>query len=182
MLRINYVPISRRNSFGRFDQDFQVGMPLSWKDKLRSETKRFLDISEWANPIAATLTCKKARHDGWSIEYANPIKCSKNLRHVLNILKKKTNQRRPLPVVAVLEQAGDGRYHYHLAIDAPKRCCPDWFCSVLEEAWRKSFWGHRETCCKKADRGWIHYITKLRGKKDFGDAIDWQNVNLSIDS
>lgn len=144
----------------------------------------WFDIESWANPIAVTLTMKKAiRSNGVWIQ-ATPEISSQNLRHGLNLINKKAfksaSRTRRLKTIAICEQDESGRYHYHLAMDRPEHITEFRMRFLIPAQWSKTRWGHTHVDVQfQADNGWVGYITKLRSKPEYDEAIDLANCNLT---
>ena len=159
-------------------------IPLSLALKQKAALLGFLDISDWKNPVAITLTMKQGQFIGGAFAVLTPDLCTQNLRHVSNVLNRKAfgkaSRKRKMKCVAVRERSKDGRYHYHLVLDRPEQFGDFRFRFMVEAAWRNSRWGHRQSSYESlADQGWVSYIAKLKSKPNYLDAFDWENTQLA---
>ena len=152
--------------------------------KQKAALLRFLDISQWKNPVAITMTMKQGQIINGRLVSLSPDLCSQNLRHFRNVLNRKAfgkaSRKRKMKCVAVLEQSADGSYHYHLAMDRPDRFGDFRFQHLTVAVWHETRWGHRQTSYKRAaDSDWVDYMCKLRTKASYLDAFDWANCHLN---
>ena len=151
--------------------------------KQKSAVESFLDISDWKNPVAITLTMKEGQVIDRTFVELRPELCRQNLRHFRNVLNRKAfknaSYKLKMKCLAVLEQSADGRYHYHLALDRPE-CFSDLRLRLMVNwVWRNTHWGREQTAYESpADQGWISYMTKLKTKPSYLDAFDWDNCHL----
>ncbi|MBC2596122.1 hypothetical protein H5P28_17780 [Ruficoccus amylovorans] len=113
------------------------------------------------------------------------VRASKNFRHFMNILNKKTFGKafqrfgKRISVVPVMENSENERLHFHALLQ-----CPDKYSSTAGQAifalkaqslWKKTHFGYDQTSSRlAADEGWTGYITKLKGQ---ADQIDWENFH-----
>jgi hypothetical protein len=150
--------------------------------------REFADISHWVDPVAVTLTMKQAIQptDGHQrrLLYLDRYSASQNLRHCLNTLNCKVFGNRfrrfgeKLRVIPVLEGGNGKRLHYHLMTDCPRADLKDQFPAMIRDAWEATTWGYYQSDIQTgADEGWKLYISKLRDKPDYADAIDWPNYH-----
>jgi hypothetical protein len=112
-----------------------------------------------------------------------PWEAQQNLRHFLNVLRKQLvkhglakNAR--LQRVPIFEgRENKHRPHYHLMMDNPASIDTRTYRSIIQHAWRRTFWGHQRIAVDAChdDQGWLAYITKLRTKNSYADSIDWTN-------
>ena len=154
----------------------------------QSAFRAFARVDHWRAPHAVTLTMKQCDlsldgQQGYSI-YLDAQKASQNFRHFLNLLnraalgKGATRHGRRIRLIAVLEGGKARRLHYHAALDCPRDDLVERFPSMITEAWRNTQFGHCQIDIQRdADAGWINYISKLRDKPDYADAIDWVNYH-----
>jgi len=64
-------------------------------------------------------------------------------------------------------------------IDCPRNEALEAFPSLISDFWQKTPWGYHEIDIQSsANDGWLEYISKIRDKPNFGDAIDWDNYHL----
>jgi len=160
-------------------------MQQAWRDWIAS------DLKYWPKPFAVTLTFKKsivAEGDIYrSRIYINQDSASKNVSLLKNRLTKEVYGNagwrfdNKLNIFSVFEGGTDTkRLHYHGIIDCPKRKLVNMFPEMIKEAWLKTTWGDVQMCIKSdADKGWANYITKLRDKAVFGDAMDLRNISMA---
>ncbi len=151
--------------------------------RLRKSFIEGITLDRWQNPTAVTLTMKQRRGSS----AADPIVCSRNLRHWLNLLHRSAfgNHWRdygiaPLKRVAILERSSE-RYHYHLLIERPDTISFDTFAAMLTRTWSETDWAYQQTDVQAAFNvpGWLGYITKYTDK--LGDeAIDWHNCYFEM--
>jgi hypothetical protein len=152
---------------------------------LQKETRTFFNNLSWTDPVAVTLTLKKARFQNGVWIKADEIVYSQNLRHFLNVLNKKLYGGRSrkgwhLSVASVLEAGASDKPHFHLLLDKPPHLSCEVFACLIQEIWSKTHWGHKIVdVSPEGGERWINYITKFRTKRDFGDAINWQNTHNS---
>jgi len=141
------------------------------------DTRQFLQEVNFTHMVAVTFSMKQ------NIEYEriDKIKASKNIRHFLNLLNKKTygnashRYGKKLAVITVLETSFSGRLHCHLAINNPNPDNPIYFENLIESLWKKTRWGYSENNIQhNANSGWINYITKLNPQ----DEVDWENYHI----
>lgn len=164
-------------------------MSISLSKKIQSSVREYLNRCEFGNPVAITLTMKQGiriESNGQSSFISiNRDRASQNLRHFLNLLnshyhgKKSSRYGYRMPTIAVLEGTKSTRLHYHLLIDWPRPESEQQIACRVSILWGKTQWGFNETHVElNADRGWLNYMTKLRGKSDFASSIDWENCTL----
>ena len=149
-----------------------------------------IDYTRWKHPYEVTLTLKQCiyiDHDrGRSRIALTKIDAEQNLRHFLNLLNKRIygpsaqRHNKRVNVIPILEGGKATRLHYHLLIDCPRDDLIDAFPAMIITAWRDTTWGYDQTHVSACDAGWISYITKLRDKPNFADAIDWTNLNNAL--
>lgn len=147
--------------------------------------RQFASIDGWQAPYAVTLTMKQgapvANGQRSVMAFLDPDKASQNLRHFHRIISRKVlgkpadrfGQR--LPMIPVLEGGNGSRLHYHLLIDCPRQDRQSDFPDLVRDVWSRTQWGHREIDIQAADDGFKFYISKLRDKPNYADAIDWTN-------
>lgn len=171
--------------------------------KLQKAVRCYFTIDHWNAPHAVTLTLKQQlmSYNGIYPESVplTPERASQNLNHNINVINKKIYGNAPrrdkalndkqrllgnpaqggkmgVPVIPILEGGGVNRLHYHLIIDCPRDDLLASFPELIAKTWRASHWGYNEIkIVSTPDQGWITYMTKLRDKPDFAEAIDWLN-------
>ena len=154
---------------------------------IQKSLRDWIDISQWRNLFAVTLTMKEVivADDGYRSFFVRLDRYAavQNMRHFLNVLNEKVFKSafrrfgKQLTVIPVLEGGRDHRLHYHAAMDCPRDNLVPEFSDMIRQEWQRTQWGYREIDVKRADDGWIDYITKLRAKSDFSDSIDWKNFH-----
>lgn len=161
---------------------------ISHDRRIQTAFRDFARTDHWTCPFAVTLTMKQATDavdgDRKVKVFLDPDKASQNLSHLLNRLNKRIFGNRAkrfgngLRVIPVLEGGRGERLHYHLMIDCPREELQDRFEPMINEIWQQTQWGFRQTDIRPyADDGWKDYISKLRDKPDYADAIDWRNYH-----
>jgi hypothetical protein len=154
----------------------------------QSTFRKFANIDEWNHPLAITLTMRQAVtiHDDHRVvtDHLTPEKASQNLRHFLNLINRRVFGKaairfgKQLRVIPVLEGGNGKRLHYHLAIDCPSSELQGTLPGLIRKLWQDTMWGYGQIDIQPdADAGWIKYISKLRDKPSFADAIDWLNYH-----
>lgn len=163
-------------------------MPNVTDAKIQKSFREWIDVEDWANPFAVTLTFKR-KIKGYigSTEvdiFLTEELASQNVRHFCNILNGKIfgNAAKRFGsktlIVPVVEKTPTKKLHYHLAIDCPRDELVDEFPEMIREAWLSTQWGDVQMDVKsKINSGWIDYITKFRDKYSVADAIDWNNLH-----
>jgi hypothetical protein len=138
----------------------------------------------WTNPQAVTLTLKLARAVDQILVPLTVLDAQQNLRHFLNVMHKKLRpygitKRTRLQCVPIFEGHSTVRKHIHLMIDRPHTIGDEDYATLIECEWRRTVWGHQKVtvepcydCC-----GWLRYISKVRSKQQYADAIDWTNFS-----
>ncbi len=151
--------------------------------ELQTATRSFFKTLKWTDPVAVTLTFKNATMANGHLIFAKEEDYRKNVRHFLNILNKtiyRSLARKGwlLNVAAVKETGEFGRDHYHLIIDKPPHLRFEAYAALIQTAWNKTIWGHRKIeVSRDGSERWINYVTKLRSKPNYADAIDWTNTH-----
>ncbi len=154
---------------------------------IQKNIRQWVDLDRWLQPFAATLTLKQRISIYGDLHSSSvsltPDLASQNLKHFLNVLNKRvygaSAQRhgKNISVLSVIEGGNSKRLHYHLALDCPRDDLVEVFPDLVAQIWRSTQWGYHETCVTPCDGGWVTYMTKLRDKPDFADAIDWMNTH-----
>ena len=149
---------------------------------IRDALLDFCKTLRWTNPQAVTLTLRLARLVGPSWAPLTRLDAQQNLRHFLNVLHKKLGSRglpkqAQLHCVPIFEGHDTVRPHLHLMLDRPNCIDAAEYAALIRHEWARTFWGHREVSVEPChdDSGWLGYISKLRTKKEYADAIDWTN-------
>lgn len=155
---------------------------------IQSAFRSFSSVDGWTSPYAVTFTMKQAMtFDGdkgpvWLA--LTPELASKNLRHFYNRLNKacygnagiRFNKR--VPLIPVLEGGNGKRLHYHCMIECPRDDLRAGFPDLLASLWRQTPWGYDQIDIQpNADNGFINYISKIRDKPNYADAVDWDNYH-----
>ena len=141
-----------------------------------------LSIEHWSQPVAVTLTMKKALlgeifHVGSEGDY------SQNLKHALNLVNHRLfgprwrTKGKRLEVLPALEQDAAGRAHYHLAVNLAGHISREDFNALIREVWPKTRWGYKQTHVGPANSRWVTYLIKLRSKKDPAAPFDLDNLH-----
>ena len=147
----------------------------------------FARIDHWSAPHAVTLTLRQglmaSLPGGDTFVPLTRQEASQNYRHFLNILNGRVFGKaakrfgRRVNSISTIEGGGGGkRLHIHGIIDCSSQDLLPEFPAVVSEAWHRTQWGLKQIDIKSgADAGWTKYISKLRDKPNYADAIDWQN-------
>lgn len=154
--------------------------------KYQSSIREFAQIDHWRAPHAVTLTMKQGIHVAngrqFAMTFLDNRKAAQNLSHFHTILSRKvlgTPAKRfgeRLPMIPVIEGGNGKRLHYHTLIDCPRDEFAAEFPALIRETWLKTQWGYREIDIQsQADDGFLFYMTKLRDKPNYADAVDWMN-------
>ena len=150
--------------------------------KLMDATRSFFKNFNWTDPVAVTLTFKKGLMEDGRLLIANDDDYRKNVRYFLNILNKRIYRGLArkgwlLSIGSVRETGCFGGFHYHLVLDKPPHLSLEIYTALILEAWNRTLWGHQmvEVTPDGGER-WINYMTKLRSKENYADAIDWTNT------
>ena len=152
---------------------------------LKEATRSFFKTIPWTDPVALTLTFKKGVMLKGCLIMGTDDDYRRNVRHFLNALNKKLYRglarKGWLINVAAVKETGDfGRLHYHLVVDKPPHVSLDYYAGLIYKIWTRTTWGHRKIDVgAQASVLWINYITKLRSKSNYADAIDWTNTHVS---
>jgi hypothetical protein len=147
--------------------------------QLQPFIRQYLSDLDLTNFIGVSLTLKH------QVDHQNldPMLCSQNLRHFMNVLNKSVYGNRvsryglQLQIFPVLEKSSGDRLHYHLIIEHPRELPLIRFKHLIRSSWIKTRFGHREIHIDVSiNHGWIHYITKFQS---MSDQVDWENVHLN---
>jgi hypothetical protein len=110
------------------------------------------------------------------------IEAQQNLRHLLNVLHKQLGRygfpkQATLQCVPIIEGRDGVRPHIHLMLDKPDCIGVDEYAALIQRLWAGTYWGHEKVTVEPChdDAGWLSYISKLRTKETYADAIDWTN-------
>ena len=147
--------------------------------ELQNSVRSYLRAVDWQSPVAVNLTLKqRIKHRRIDLCIA-----SSNFRHFMNRLNRRVFGNafnrfgRRLQVLTVTEQSSTNRLHHHAVIGRPRYIEFEQFKCQIEDCWRKSYWGYKQTLIlPMTSSGWISYMTKLDQKPDFDLAIDWMNA------
>lgn len=147
----------------------------------KAELHRFVDLQNFTNPAAVTLTMKMVA-EGQS---NNMEAASANFRHFMNrlnhtILKSAAKRRgKKLKVFCVRESNAEGRLHYHAIIDRPAHIGIEEFTSTIRYLWGRTNFGYREIDVQdEINEGWLSYLLKDWQKDSVLESIDWENCQL----
>ena len=158
-------------------------MAIPTKHQLMQSARSFFRDFNWTDPVAVTLTMKRGVCRHGTLIMANADDYSQNLHHFLNVLNKRVYRGLArkgwvMSVASVRERGALDRVHYHLMIDRPPHLTFQQFACAIGSAWEATFWGH-EKIDVSPDGGarWINYMTKLRTKDSYDEAIDWHNTH-----
>ena len=157
-------------------------MDLKQATTIRQALLNFCQTKTWINPQAVTLTLRLARRKDGIRDPLTRSDAEKNLRHFLNVLHKKLGsygfpKRGVLQRLPVVEGTATVRTHIHMMLDKPACIDAAAYAELIQQEWPRTDWGHELVTvepCTSAE-GWLAYITKLRSKADYADAIDWKN-------
>jgi hypothetical protein len=157
-------------------------MDLKQAIAIRQALLAFCQTKTWINPQAVTLTLRLARWQDGLRASLTPSDAQQNLRHFLNVLHKRLGsygfpKRNGLQRLPIFEGTDVVRPHIHMMLDRPGCIDVGRYADLIHREWAHTFWGHELVTvepCTSAE-GWLEYITKLRSKADYADAIDWTN-------
>tara|TARA_E500000331_G_scaffold289799_1_gene285650 strand:- start:27 stop:515 length:489 start_codon:yes stop_codon:yes gene_type:complete len=159
-------------------------------EKLKEETKKWLQLNLIRNPLNVTLTEKQYLHKTVGkdnrIFKLDELKSSQNFRHFSNVLNKKVfgngfyrfNKR--LRMLVIREVSHTLRHHLHLIMEQPQRYSFEEFKKLIEFVWKKTNFGYSEIHIEKPTNsereiGWFNYIMKNYNE----NSIDWNNTVLN---
>lgn len=151
---------------------------------LRNSFLEFCQNRHWNSPHAVTLTHRQVRFDNGGRVGLTQLLAQQNLRHFLNVLHMRLRRyglgrRTRLSCVPIFEGGDVVRKHIHLMLDKPAGIDEIEYAALIQLEWSRTTWGYEHTQvdpCYDSD-GWLGYISKLRTKDEFADAIDWTNFN-----
>jgi hypothetical protein len=157
-------------------------MDLKQATTIQQALLAFCQTRTWINPQAVTLTLRLARWQDGLRTSLTPSDAQQNLRHFLNVLHKKLGscgftKHSVLQRLPIFEGTATVRPHYHMILDRPACIDAPRYAELILQEWPRTYWGYKLVTvepCTSAD-GWLDYITKLRSKADYADAIDWKN-------
>jgi hypothetical protein len=146
-----------------------------------------LDTSGWRSICAVTLTLKQALEQEGYWFRADPHQCSRAFRHFMNLLNRSVygasfrKEKKRVRVIPILEKDGNGRFHYHAAIEPPLHIRHEDFWAYVRHCWAEVDWAYERNAIEfGADEGWINYMLKLgqkSGLEAWSDCIDWHNFH-----
>jgi len=159
--------------------------------RIQNELRNWINLSNWKNPYAVTLTFKKNIVTYFncyeSTIHLNPQIASDNFGKFLHVLNRKifgnltSRYGIRLNVFPIFEQSNTKHLHYHSVFDKPNHISDEKFRLLIELYWNSSLWGNSQIDIQSsADNGWVSYITKLADKENLADSIDWKNTHISI--
>lgn len=153
---------------------------------LMNATKLFFNEFNWTDPVAVTLTFKKGIMKDGRLILASDGDYRQNVHHFLNVLNQKiykgfSRKGWLMSVGAVRETGAFERPHHHLILNKPPHLTFEQYAALIHRVWNKTMWGHRniEVMPDGSER-WINYMTKLRSKETYADAIDWTNTHNAM--
>ncbi len=163
---------------------------LSHQRAIQASFRSWTDNLQWRRPFAVTLTMKQNLivEDGTkrvAVRLDRTI-AQDNLGRFLNFLNRKAlghiaqRHGKRIPVIPILDGGNGKHLHYHLIIDCPLKGVPEGvYETLIRLAWYKTLWADHEIDIQPdCDDGWLNYSTKLSGKPDIADSIDWTNLTL----
>lgn len=154
--------------------------------ELQRSVRLFFNKNLVNRACAVTLTLRQtvAGEGGVGRVKLTADQAQQNYRHFLNLLnravfgKRAARFGRSVVSIPVLEGGRGHRLHYHAVIGCPSELSYSDFEELIRDCWAKTQWGYDEVDIQPdADAGWINYISKLRDKPDYAEAIDWQNYH-----
>jgi len=156
--------------------------------RIQSAFRDFAKIDHWVAPHAVTLTMKQgvpvANGYRSTMAFLDADKASQNMSHFHSILSRRVLGKPAsrfgmrVRMIPVQERSKEGRLHYHVLIDCPRAELQDAFPALIQDIWVRTQWGHRQNDIQAdADDGFKFYISKLRDKPDYADAVDWANYH-----
>lgn len=163
-------------------------MPTELDVRIQKDIRRIINLNNWSNPVAVTLTFKKSilsNNGKFDIRTVlDEEKASENVRFFINFLNRKSLGNLPervgmkIRVFSVYEKTDTKHLHYHCVIDRPSHVDEEKFSELIINCWKSTWWGNKEINIQtNADNGWVSYITKFFDKENFADSIDWKNVH-----
>lgn len=154
--------------------------------QIQSAARRHFNDAKWHAPYGVTLHFRRVSYLKGSsgVRHLTADIAKQNVRHFINVLNKWAFGKaykygRRIQLVSVVEGSINGVLHYHLQIECPIFELEPQFADLLKALWLKTDWGAEIYVECYVDPGWIDYITKLRTKACFADAIDWENTHLN---
>src|SRR5690348_1686787 len=117
--------------------------------ELQKATRGYLKDFNWTNPVAVTLTFKRAIPIKQRLVKGDHDAYHKNVRHFLNVLNKTiyrslARNKWVMSVASVVETGAFDGIHYHLLIDSPTHIGFEHFTALIHRAWSKTQWGHHK--------------------------------------
>ena len=150
--------------------------------EIRDALRDFCSSKDWTNPQAVTLTLRLSRLIDGVWFRLSQVDAQQNLRHLLNVLHKKLRaygfpKRAQLQCVPIFEGHEGVRPHIHLMLDRPPCIEAGEYAELIRFEWARTFWGHEKLLSSRVTMmlDWLAYISKLRTKAEYADAIDWTN-------
>ena len=149
--------------------------------EIRDALRYFCARKDWTNPQAITLTLRLSRLIDGVWFRLSQMDAQQNLRHLLNVLHKKLGTYgfqsvRSSNACPSLKGAKVFVY-IHLMLERPPCINADEYAELIRFEWARTFWGHEKITIEPChdDAGWLAYMSKLRTKEEYADAIDWTN-------
>lgn len=164
---------------------------MTYKDKCQYQSafRSFVDLSRFQNPYSVTLTMKQSyvtRLDHLAVHSrVDRYRAVQNFRHFMNLLNRRVyghsfvRHGKRIQVIPILEGGETTRLHYHCVIDCPRPNIDQvTFDDMIRRCWSKTDYGYHEVDVQPdSDNGWVNYISKQRGKPNFDQSIDWENLH-----
>ena len=143
-----------------------------------------LDTNRWNSIWAVTLTLKQVIvHADGTRDFIDLYQCRKNFRQFMRRLGRASfgsaaaRRGKRLRVIPVHEKSQYERFHSHAALEGPRHLNEIEFSRLIRTCWVKTPWSYRDVSIRpSADRGWVNYLLKPRGKSGlelWSDCIDW---------
>ena len=147
----------------------------------------FCSTDHWDNVCAFTFNLKqkvalrnayfKNRKIEWYI--LDELRCKQCFKEFMRDLNKRIyksayiKKKKRLNAIPILEKIDFGRFHIHVAIEAPYFMSQDEFCEFAMNVWLDQYFGYGHGDAQtNANRGWLDYMAKLRSKYGFDHYLD----------
>ena len=141
---------------------------------IQKEYQKWIDSKLIENGLNVTLTAKQFTQ-GFCLD---DIRLTRNIRYFKNILNTKIygnayrRYGKQLKTLFIQEVSIGDRYHIHGIIEKPYICEYELFCYLIEESWKKTWFGYEEVhieypSTQQRVEGWKRYIMKNKSKIDF---------------
>jgi hypothetical protein len=159
--------------------------PLRVDMSTKKTIAEWLIKNSWRSIWGISLTFKQARRQQNIWVQIDETQAKRAFKHFLNRLNRSLYGRnfrqygRRLKVIPVLEKTRSGRWHYHLAIEAPAHIDAKEFARRIRQAWYQVDWAYEEMDIQpNANAAWItEYLPgNKNGQKDafeyYTDCLD----------